>query len=111
MATGMRVGAVMSADDKSVKMFGWGTHVGDEVPGPEVAGFMGEALREHKQTNPKIVLDDGKVVWGCECWWGPEDKVRSMIGGRLLEQVDIEAVRAELAAAAGPAEVPGQAKA
>lgn len=20
--------------------------------------------------NPKIVLDGGGVVWGCECWWG-----------------------------------------
>jgi hypothetical protein len=27
--------------------------------------------------NPKIVLDDGAgVVWGCECWWAPEDHPR-----------------------------------
>lgn len=19
--------------------------------------------------NPKIILDDGLVIWGCECWW------------------------------------------
>lgn len=25
--------------------------------------------------NPKIVCDDGTVLWGCECWWWPiEDK-------------------------------------
>jgi hypothetical protein len=23
--------------------------------------------------NPKIVLDGGGVVWGCECWWGEAD--------------------------------------
>lgn len=23
--------------------------------------------KNHK--NPKITLDDGKVIWGCECWW------------------------------------------
>lgn len=21
--------------------------------------------------NPKIVLDDGRVVYGCQVWWGP----------------------------------------
>lgn len=22
-------------------------------------------------TNPRIRLDDGSVIWGAECWWGP----------------------------------------
>ncbi len=96
---GTRVGAVMSADQKTVKFFGWGTYQGREVPGPEVAGFMGDAMREHKLTNPKITLDDGKVVWGCECWWGDEEKVNKMIEGRKLEHVDIDAARAEAKAA------------
>jgi hypothetical protein len=24
-------------------------------------------------TNPKIVMDDGKVVYGCQVWWSPVD--------------------------------------
>lgn len=29
--------------------------------------------------NPKILLDDGRTVWGFECWWGPEDKTKKRI--------------------------------
>lgn len=99
MEKGTRVGALMSADETSVKFFGWGTYEGHEVPGPE-AGGMGPLVRTMNRTNPKIVLDSGKVVWGCECWFGPEDKVREMLGDRKIEEMDIEAVRAEVAAAA-----------
>jgi hypothetical protein len=103
MEKGIRVGAVMHADNDGVKFFGWGTYQGHEVPGPEVAGFMGHALRENKIPNPKILLDNGKVVWGCECWWGPEAEITKMIGGRKVEEVDIEALRAEHEAAAAEA--------
>jgi len=23
--------------------------------------------------NPRIRLDDGSVIWGCQCWWGEAD--------------------------------------
>lgn len=97
MQKGTRVGAVLSADEKTVLFLGWGTYVGDEVPGPEVAGFMAQLCREMKRPNPKIQLDDGKVVFGCECWWGDEAKVKEMIGGRPLKVVDIDALRTEAA--------------
>lgn len=45
------------------------------------------------KTNPKIVLDSGKVVWGCECWWGPEEKMRAEIAGRRVVDVDIDEAR------------------
>ena len=25
------------------------------------------------ETNPRIKLDDGSTIWGCECWWGVID--------------------------------------
>jgi len=31
-------------------------------------------------TNPRIRLDDGSVIWGAECWWGP------IVEGLTLEQ-------------------------
>lgn len=24
--------------------------------------------------NPRIRLDSGDILWGCECWWGPADE-------------------------------------
>jgi transcriptional regulator of aromatic amino acid metabolism len=97
MEKGTRVGAVLSADEETVLFLGWGTYAGDEVPGPEVAGFMAQLCREMKRPNPKIALDNGKVVFGCECWWGNEEQVKKMIGGRPLKMVDIDALRVEAA--------------
>ena len=90
---GERVGAVMSADQKTVKFFGWGVFEGREVPGEGIGGVMGEVLREAGVTNPKIKLDSGKVVWGCECWWGSETEVKKMLEGRALVEVDIDEAR------------------
>jgi hypothetical protein len=38
--------------------------------------------------NPTIKLDTGKTVYGCECWWGSESKVKEMIGDRIVLLVD-----------------------
>lgn len=81
---GERVGAVMKANERSVHLFGFGTYAGSEVPPKNVGLGI---------PNPKIELDNGKVVFGCECWWGPEDKVKAMLGGREIIEVNIEKVR------------------
>ena len=78
---GERVGAIVSAIPDTVTMFGYGVYVGDEIPPPGIMGPFGE-MHEFGLTNPKIVLDNGEVVWGCECWWGPEEKIRNMVGDR-----------------------------
>jgi hypothetical protein len=44
-------------------------------------------------TNPKSLLDSGKVVWGCECWWGPEDQVKASVHDRKVMEFDIEQER------------------
>jgi hypothetical protein len=81
-----RVGAVSHADKNTVHFFGWGNYVGDVSGGP-----LGE------QPNPKIELDNGKVVWGCECWWGSEEKIKKMMEGKTIVEVDIDAARAAAA--------------
>lgn len=69
---GARVGAIShTTPDDKVHFYGWGVYVGDETGGP-MGAFP----------NPKIQLDDGGVVWGCECWWGAEERVRKAIGVR-----------------------------
>lgn len=38
---------------------GFGIYEGDQMH--PTLGFL----------NPKIAMDDGRTLWGCECWWGP----------------------------------------
>jgi len=90
----MRVGAMSSSDTNEVRLFGYGEYVGDEVPPPEII-FMGLSLNVMGHKNPKIVLDSGKVVWGCECWWGSEDEFKASIGNRVVKIVDIDEERAK----------------
>lgn len=93
---GERVGAIHTTSADEVQLFGFGVYVGREVPGPEAAGWLADMVREMGHDNPKIVLDSGKVVYGCECWFGPETEVRETIGGRRAVEVDIDQVRAEV---------------
>lgn len=72
-----RVGAIQKADETTVYMYGYGEYLGDaESP----LGIP----------NPKIQLDNGDIVWGYQCWWGPEEKVKNMIGGRKITMVDVK---------------------
>lgn len=77
---GERVYAILSADPtlKVLKVLGEGVFEGNEVPGLECGGF-GADLRSLGVTNPKIRLDSGEVVWGCECWWGKIEGAAAMI--------------------------------
>jgi hypothetical protein len=77
-----RVGAVQKADDTEVYFYGWGKYIGDEVPD---RGF----LSEMDIKNPCIALDNGKKVYGFECWWGEAEKVKEMIGERNIIEVEI----------------------
>lgn len=89
---GARVGALLSGTATTAKFLGWGTFEGREVPGEEAGGFA-EFLREAGMENPKIRLDNGKVVWGCECWWGSEVEIQKVLEGKTVEHVDIDEVR------------------
>jgi hypothetical protein len=72
-AVGSRIGAFLDADKDGVKWLGWGKYVGDEVPPKTIGGF------NTGRSNPKLEMDNGDVVWGCECWWGDAEKMK----GRL----------------------------
>jgi len=98
---GERVGAILSADSESgeLKFLGFGTYQGQQET-PRPLGFTAslfpnevdtwEKVIEHYKdemgmvmelkdlptTNPKILLDNGAVVWGAECYWGPEEQIQ-----------------------------------
>jgi len=93
MESGQRVGAICGARDGVVEFFGYGVYEGDFVPGddksdPKPVGWvadMREAMATMAETgqspNPRIRLDSGEIVWGCECWWGPEEEMRRQLMG------------------------------
>ena len=78
---GDRVGALVGSDEetKILTVAGFGVYEGDVVPETDDIKFMGIPLKEVNRPNPKIALDNGSTVWGCECWWGAETKVKEQI--------------------------------
>jgi len=87
---GDRVGALLSATDGVAKVLGYGEYSGMEIPPDEVGGMKIPGM-----TNPKITLDNGDVVWGCECWWASEAQIRARIADMEVVEVRIGDVRAE----------------
>jgi hypothetical protein len=74
---GDRVVAISHTDDdKMCHIYGCGVYEGDYIMptvkngGP--VGVIADMARKLGHKNPRIKLDDGNIVWGCECWWGPE---------------------------------------
>ncbi len=90
---GQRIGAVLCANDDEVELIGFGTYEGDHVPGDDAVGVMAKALKNMQVKNPKLVMDDGTIVWGCECWWGDENAVNEQIGNRKVVYVNMDKVR------------------
>lgn len=83
---GDRIGAIQKADEKTVWSFGFGTYQGEAIPPDDVPGpFLRLGL--YGIDNPRLVMDDGTVVWGCESWWGSEKKIQEMIAGREVVMV------------------------
>jgi len=86
---GERVGAILGAEAKVCKFLGYGVYEGDFIPPETVGGFnLGFP-------NPRIKLDNGDVVWGCEVWWGPEDRIKDEIEGYKTKGLEIRLVKIE----------------
>jgi len=89
----MRVGAILNMEkDGPVMFLGYGEHEGDHVPNKDAVGMAGE-LHKHGVPNPRILLDDGKIVYGCECWWGEEEEIKKMLEGKEIVLIDIDEAR------------------
>lgn len=96
MNVGDRVGAVLGGDENEVQFLGYGVYEGEFTP-EEAVGFLADALKEAGRKNPRIKLDNGKIVYGCECWWGGEERVKKMLEQyKKVVDVDIDEVREEV---------------
>ncbi len=74
--------------DGVVFFFGYGVYQGLEIPPDEGPTSRTSILHAEGCMNPKIVLDQGDVIWGCECWWGLEENIREAIqesGSTVIE--------------------------
>lgn len=78
---GTRVFALQKADMEKVYVYGFGVYEGRFDP-PDSEGVF--------KQNPRILLDNGEVVWGFECWWGPETMFEEYRDGREVVTVPIE---------------------
>lgn len=87
-----RVGAILSSQGSTVQFLGWGVLEGREVPDPSL-GYLAYLLHSAGRSNPKIRLDNGKTVWGFECWWGREAEIQAFLKDRTVVSVDIDEVR------------------
>lgn len=94
MKIGDRVVAIYESNDTEVRYFGFGVYAGEFVA-DDAAGFLGEYTRKAKLGNPRIDLDGGGHVWGCECWWGPEEEVKKEYADLKWVLVSIDDLRAE----------------
>ena len=92
---GDRVGCFLSVVRNTALFLGYGTYVGDEVPPNEGQTSLTSYLSGLRKANPKIVLDSGDIVWGCECWWGPEEEVKAECA-RLEKVIPITITEARL---------------
>lgn len=96
---GDRIGAILGKKDGVIELLGYGTFTGHAVP-VEAVGAFAEMLKEWERKNPRLQLDNGKIVYGCECWWGSEaaimsELVRQQEIGFIVVEVDIDEVRAK----------------
>lgn len=94
VAVGTRVVAFSHREGKRVYIFGKGAYEGDFDP-EEAVGELADLCRMEGFKSPRIRLDDGQVVYGCECWWCEETDIEGELEGFEIVNVDIKDRRSE----------------
>lgn len=91
MKIGDRIGAILSSDEHEVRFLGYGTYLGEEVPPKEGPATPARYVSKIGHKNPKLHMDSGEIVWGCECWWSDIENVKNEMivwresGRRIIE--------------------------
>lgn len=91
---GDRVGALLGSDPntKIVQVFGYGVFEGDHVPEYRGQLSLATSCHEAEVPNPRIRLDSGELVYGAECWWGPETDIRARVERMVANEFTVETV-------------------
>ncbi|MFA5174431.1 MAG: hypothetical protein WC438_04590 [Candidatus Pacearchaeota archaeon] len=88
---GKRVGALLKETSSAVYFFGYGVYTGEAIPSNEII-YLGRRYNELFPGDKvaKIKLDNGGSIYGCECWWGPEEYIKKFIGDRQVKIVSLQ---------------------
>jgi hypothetical protein len=78
---GDRVGAIKKADKDTVWIYGYGIFQGYKLLPDNLSLFPGHE-------NPLIKLDNGKEIFGIQCWWASERHIKKDIGDRKIIECD-----------------------
>lgn len=84
-----RIGAIHSVNETTVEFFGYGYYLGDEIP-PSNIKFLGIPVLDEI---PKLRLDSGDIIWGCECLWGDVEYIDDELKGKEMILVTVEDTR------------------
>jgi len=68
-----RIGVILGQQGDTCEFLGYGIYEGDFIP-PEDIGGLNIGF-----PNPRLRLDNGDIVWGCEVWWGDENAVKKYL--------------------------------
>lgn len=79
----MRVIAIESIENGVMRSYGEGEYLGEKIP--NVSPFNEIGLK-----NPCIKLDNGKYIWGFQCWWGEAKKFREKYKNRFDNEVIVD---------------------
>ena len=76
----MRVTAIESIKDGVMRKYGEGEL--DENQIPDIHPFNEMGIH-----NPCIKLDNGKYVWGFECWWGETKRFNEKYNETVIKEI------------------------
>tara|TARA_Y100000034_G_scaffold131314_1_gene191791 strand:- start:2826 stop:3236 length:411 start_codon:yes stop_codon:yes gene_type:complete len=73
-----------------VYLLGYGIYVSDEIPDESAVGQLADHCRKMGKLNPKIVLDDGRHVYGSEVFWGDAAQLETLFASRQIVHCDLD---------------------
>lgn len=79
----MEVIAIRDGKNKVLNIYGKGILIENQIPNIE-------PFNKLNVQNPCIKLENGKYIWGYQCWWGPTDKVKSKYKDYKFNIVPVE---------------------
>jgi len=94
---GERVGSILHYiridGVKWIHLLGYGTYNGDKVPPKKVKSYAAEIHRNRGTKIPNIKLDNGDIIYECECFWGKEADIRKEIEEQEKHDFRVKEVR------------------
>ena len=88
---GSRIFAISYADAVEVRLYGFGIRLPDALP-LDAVGELAEYSRD--RLNSCLQLDNGDILYGCECHWQLESWWEQFLMGRKVVDANIVVDRA-----------------